>query len=486
MPSIAESIRNYPAGSTTKRRRSDSFENRCRRLGYAITLLPFILAPEAFAGSGQPLPVAMNAYMQARIKANDFSGTVLVARKGKILLSRAYGEANREWRVPNSPTTRFRIGSITKQFTATLIMQLQERHKLQVMDLICQYFDPCPEAWKAITIRHLLSHTAGIPNYTDEAGFGQKEPLHWNVDQLIAMFRDKPLEFPPGSDWKYSNSGYVLLGAIIEKVTGKSYEAALEELILVPLHMSDSGIDHREVILDRRAAGYSIKGGIVVNATFVDLSWGYSAGAMYSTTLDLYKWDRALRGDSILPQAALKEMWTPVRNRYGYGWAIIQSGEGAKKRLEVSHDGGLAGVSASITRFPEDDAVVIVLANIDGGQAAAAGNALKAIVYGEPYLPPAKVAGSTAALDRYVGDYEVEKQGVIRFSRQGQKLSLQLMSVPGQPAFPAIAVSDSKIICENMNASVEFKPVESVNGDEMVITANGGKTIRIGRRVLTQ
>jgi CubicO group peptidase (beta-lactamase class C family) len=469
----------------TRQRRSDSFENLFRSLGYAITLLPFILATAAFAGERprDPRPVAMDAYMDARVKANDFGGTVLVARKGKILLSRGYGAANLEWRVPNSPTTRFRIGSITKQFTATLIMQLQERHKLQVTDLICQYFDPCPEAWSAITIRHLLSHTAGIANYTDEPDFDQKEPLHWSVDQIIAMFRDKTLDFAPGSEWRYSNSGYALLGALIEKATGKSYEAVLKELILVPLNMSDSGIDHREVILDRRATGYSIKNGVLVNATFVDLSWAYSAGAMYSTTLDLYKWDRALSGESVLPQAALKEMWTPVRNRYGYGWGIMQSGEGAKKRLEVSHDGGLAGFSSSITRFPEDDAVVIVLSNVDGAQATAAGNALKAISYGEPFLPPTKAAGSTAALARYLGDYEVEKQGIIQFSRGGDKVSLQLMGVPGAPTFPAVAVSDSKIICENMNASVEFKPGESVSGDEMVITANGGKTIRIGRRV---
>jgi len=146
---------------------------------------------------------------------------------------------------------------------------------------------------------------------------------------------------------------------------------------------------------------------------------------MYSTTLDMYKWDRALRSESILPQAALKEMWTPIKNRYGYGWATMRSGEGANKRLEMSHDGGLAGFSSSITRFPEDDAVVIVLSNVDGAQAAAAGNALKAILYGEPFLPPTKVVGSAAALDRFVGDYEVEKQGIIRFSHTGEKLSLQ-------------------------------------------------------------
>jgi len=424
--------------------------------------------------------------MQARVKANDFSGAMLVARKGEILLSKGYGEANLEWKIPISPTTRFRIGSITKQFTATLIMQLQERHRLQVIDPICQYLDPCPEVWKPITIRQLLSHTAGIPNYTDEPNFDQKEPLHWNVDQIIAMFRDKPLEFAPGSDWKYSNSGYVLLGAIIEKVTGKSYEDVLKEQILVPLGMSDSGIDHREVILDRRAVGYSIKNGAVVNATFVDLSWGYAAGAMYSTTLDLYKWDRALRGESVLPQAALTEMWTPVKNHYGYGWGIQQSGDGLTKHLELSHNGGLAGFSSSIIRFPEEDAVVIVLANIDGGQASAVGNALNAILHGEPFLVPTKVAGSAAALDRYLGDYEVEKQGIIRFSRMADQLSVQLMGAPGQPSFPAVAVSGSKIICENMNASIDFRNEDSVSGDEMVITANGGKTIRTGHRVVSK
>jgi CubicO group peptidase (beta-lactamase class C family) len=465
----------------------DSFKHLLRGEICALSLL-IAFAPAAFSAEAppkDPLPAALNTYMQARVKANDFSGAVLVARHGKILLSRGYGEANREWKVVIDPMTRFRIGSITKQFTATLIMQLEVRHKLQVADLICQYFDPCPEAWKAITIRQLLSHTAGIANYTDELNFDQKEPLHWSVDQLIAMFRDKPLDFVPGGDWRYSNSGYVLLGAIIEKVTGKSYEDVLKDQILKPLNMNDTGIDHREVILDRRAAGYSLKGE-VVNATFVDLSWAYSAGAMYSTTLDMYKWNRALQGESVLPKEALKEMWTPVRNRYGYGWGIVQYGEGAKMRLEMSHDGGLAGFSSSITRIPGDGAAVIVLANVDGGQASAVGNALKAILYGESYLTPAKAVGSAAGFDRYTGDYEVEKQGIIRFSRKDNQLSLQLMGVPGQPSFPAVAVSDFKIICENIDASIEFKAGESVSGDEMVITANGGKTIRTGRRVVTQ
>jgi len=149
------------------------------RISASALFISVALVSASFSAdkAANALPDAMDAYMQARVKANDFSGTVLVARKGNILLSRGYGEANREWQVPSSPTTRFRIGSITKQFTATLIMQLQERHRLQVADPVCQYLDPCPEAWKSITIRHLLSHTAGIPNYTDEPDFDQKEPL---------------------------------------------------------------------------------------------------------------------------------------------------------------------------------------------------------------------------------------------------------------------------------------------------------------------
>jgi D-alanyl-D-alanine carboxypeptidase len=462
----------------------------CGRICAITLLMSVVLVPTAFSADRGPngrLAAALDAYMQARVRANNFSGAVLVARGGKILLTRGYGEADREKGVPNGASTKFRIGSITKQFTATLVMQLQERHQLQLEDTICRYLDPCPETWASITLRHLLSHTSGVPNFTDDPDFiKQSEMLHRSLDQVITLFRDKPLDFAPGTNAKYSNSGYLLLGAIIEKVTGKRYEDVLRDQILLPLKMSDTGFDHHETILSRRAAGYSAKSGAVVNAAYVDTSWAYSAGAMYSTTLDMYKWDRALYTDSVLPQAALKEMWTPVRDNYGYGWGVSQSGEGSKKRLELTHDGGIAGFSAHISRYPGDDAVVIVLANFDAAQAGAVGNALAAILYGESYLTPTKTAASSVSFERYVGDYEVEKQGVIRFSRKDEKLYLQLMSVPGQPTFLAAVVSDSKIVCENINATIEFKAGESSGRDEMVIDANGGKTVRVGRRVVTQ
>jgi CubicO group peptidase (beta-lactamase class C family) len=217
--------------------------------------------------------------MQAQTKLRRFTGSILVAREGKVLVVKGYGFANAEWDIPNSPATRFRLGSITKQFTSMAVMQLQEQDRLNVQDPICRYLSPCPESWKPVTIHHLLTHTSGIPSYTDLPDYPRRMMILASKEEMVARFRDLPLEFPAGERFKYDNSGYFLLGMIIEKVAGKPYEDVVRSLIFEPLRMNSTGYDHSEAIVKRRAAGYVPSGDGLANAAYLDMAQPYAAGS---------------------------------------------------------------------------------------------------------------------------------------------------------------------------------------------------------------
>src|ERR1700721_1260503 len=198
----------------------------------------------------------MEQVVQSYVDSKQFMGAALVARDGKVLLSKGYGFANLEWGVANSPATKFRLGSITKQFTATCILLLEERGKLKVDDPVKKYMTDAPAAWDKVTIFNLLTHTSGIPSFTGFLTSASPEGIPTTPEKLGARFRDKPLEFQPGEQWNYSNSGYVLLGYLIEKISGKSYSAFVEENIFRPLEMTDSGYDSNSAIILHRASGY--------------------------------------------------------------------------------------------------------------------------------------------------------------------------------------------------------------------------------------
>src|ERR1700731_2607144 len=186
-----------------------------------------------------------------------FMGTVLVARDGNVILSKGYGSANLEWDIPNAPNTKFRLGSVTKQFTAASILLLEERGKLAVTDPVKKYLPDAPAAWDKITIFNLLTHTSGIPNFTGFPDYAKLEPFATTAEKVVARFRDKPLDFEPGEKWNYSNSGYVLLGYLLEKASGEIYEKFVQENIFGPLLMKDSGYDSNSAIIPRRASGYT-------------------------------------------------------------------------------------------------------------------------------------------------------------------------------------------------------------------------------------
>ncbi len=354
-----------------------------------------------------------------------FSGTVLVARDGKVRLRRAIGLANREWGVPNVMDGRFRIGSVTKQFTAAAILQLAEQGKLSIDDPISKYYAEAPAAWSKVTLRRLLTHTSGIPSYTAIPGFfAGPARLPRTPEEIIELTRDQPLQFEPGSKFAYDNTGYILLGYVIEKVSGQSYADYLQDHIFGPLGMADTGYDVTGRILLHRVSGYSYGPAGWANASFLDMSVPYAAGSLYSTVGDLFAWEQALFGGKVVGPASLKLMTTDWGHGYGFGLGVGQ----LQGHALISHEGGINGFASSLQRFPADGVTSIVLSNFDGAQSQHLAAQLALLCMGEPADPP-RVRLNPAVLDRYAGDYELKPALNIRIVREDDHL---LASAPGQ------------------------------------------------------
>ena len=327
-----------------------------------------------------------------------FTGSVLVSENGKVILKKGYGLANMEWNISNQPDTKFRLGSITKQFTSMLILQLVEQGKLKLDVPISTYLPDYPKAnGNAITIHHLLTHTSGIPNYTSFPGFFKdksREPF--SPAEFVKFFADSALQFKPGEKFAYSNSGYFLLGVIIEKVTTKSYEQVLQENILTPLKMVNTGYDHHATLLKNRATGYQRNGRSYENSPYLDMSIPYAAGSLYSTVEDLYLWDQALYTNKLLSKEKMDLLFTkhiPSGKRYyGYGWSIYEMSIGyTKDKIQtIGHGGGINGFNTLITRIPSDKSLIVLLNNTGGGPLQEMTTAISGIMYDKSYDLPKK------------------------------------------------------------------------------------------------
>jgi CubicO group peptidase (beta-lactamase class C family) len=296
-----------------------------------------------------------------------FSGSILVAQEGDILLDKGYNYANWELKVPNSSQTKFRISSITKPITSTLIMMLSERGFIELDAQLCSLLPECPAQWQGITIRNLLNHTSGIPEYTTLLGASEVARDPHSVAGLIEVFRDEPLNFMAGESYQYSNSNYILLGAVIEQVTHFRYGSFLQQALLDPLDMKNSGLDNQDQILMDRASGYQIQGKFLVNAPYLDMTNAYATAGMYSTVEDLFRWDQALYSNQLLTQESIESMFTPNNGadgsggEYGLGWQISEY-QGHRK---VGHTGVINGFHTYLGRYVDDQVTIIVLSNIE-------------------------------------------------------------------------------------------------------------------------
>jgi CubicO group peptidase (beta-lactamase class C family) len=304
----------------------------------------------------------MQSDIELRVANQHFMGAVLVAKGDRLLINRGYGFADLEWNTANTPDTRFRIASITKQFTAAAILILQERGKLRVEEPLNTYLQDTPPAWNDVTIFNLLTHTSGIPDFIHLADFRNFATLPQRPEQLIAKIRDEPLQFAPGSDRAYSNTGYLLLGLVIEKVSGESYARFVKENLLDPAGMKNSGYDTHAAVIQHRALGYTYGADGFENAPYLDMSIPFAAGGLYSTTGDLLSWERALFGGKILSKASLEQMTTPFKQNYGYG-VVIQGLDGDKV---IAHSGSLEGFNTRLIHGERNDLVVVVLSNVGG------------------------------------------------------------------------------------------------------------------------
>lgn len=433
------------------------------------------LAAHGFAQnavSNEEISSKVDEYMNALVSVKGFGGAVLVAREGKPIVGRGYGMADAEWRIPNTAQTKFRIGSLTKQFTAAAILLLQERGKLNVRDGICKYLQDCPASWQSLTIHQLLTHTSGIPNITALPDWEAKKTVPATMWQTVARFRDLPLEFKPGERFKYSNSNYLLLGLIVEKASGASYEAFMTENVFAPLQMSETGLDHSERILKNRAAGYSRDGEAIVNAAFVEMNIPYAAGALYSTVGDLFRWEQALYAENFLSKKSLDAMFTAEKSGYAYGWGVGMRND----RRFNAHSGGIEGFSTHISRFPDQRATVIVLLNNDTAPASAVANDLAAILFGENYEVPKErrqITLDPKIYDAYAGQYEVAPNFVLTITRDGNKLMGQATGQPGAELFPE---SETKFFLRVVDAQITFTKDEKGRVTGLILHQGGRNT----------
>lgn len=331
-----------------------------------FAILCLLAVPSFAATHAERIDALISAYNKMR----QFNGSALVAEKGSVILQKGYGLANMEWQIPNTPDTKFRLGSITKQFTSMVIMQLVSEGKIKLDDKITTYLpDYRKDTGDRVTVRNLLTHTSGIPSYTSIPGFFQNQSRDpYTVSDFVKKYTMGDLEFEPGTKYVYDNSGYFLLGAIIERVTGKSYEKNLQERIFDPLGMKDSGYDHSNTVIARRASGYVLTPGGYENAPYLDMTIPFAAGSLYSTVGDLYKWDRALYTDKLLSPELKKAVFTPNLNDYAFGWVVRKSKLDNQAEVNmIMHGGGINGFNTTINRFPDTQDLVVLLDNTSRG-----------------------------------------------------------------------------------------------------------------------
>lgn len=345
----------------------------------------------ALAASGGLEADTIDTYVEAQRQAQHIPGvSIAIVRGGQVVKARGYGQANVELDVPASAKTIYQSGSVGKQFAATAVMMLVEDGKLSLDDRISQFLADTPLAWRDITLRHLLSHTSGIPEYTDKVDLRKD----YTEDDLYRFATAPPLDFAPGEKWSYSNAGYALVGMIIRKVTGRFYGDVLRDRIFAPLGMDTARVISEADIVPNRAAGYRLVDGVLKNQEWVAPMLNTTAdGALYLTVLDMAKWDAALYTDKLLQKASLETMWTPARLNdgqpaggydegmaYGFGWALgTQAGH-----RKVEHGGSWQGFKAHIVRYVDDRLTVIVLANLAEAKPGAIAHGIAGLV--EPAL----------------------------------------------------------------------------------------------------
>ena len=437
----------------------------------------FILVSFGIAQAAVPsVAERADALMSRQLKKKIHPGfTVLASRDGKVLFSKAYGMADVKGKKANTPDTTFRIGSITKQFTAAAILLLQERGKLSVQDSLAKYYPEWPNG-KNITLHHLLTHTSGIYSYTSNPFFAVQVSKPANIATLIPAIQKEKVNFATGEKWEYCNSGYFVLGLIIEKVSGKGYGEFLHTEFFEPLGMKRTGVHVAGKEPKGEALGYA-KGllGFALSNNW-DMTWAGGAGALYSTTGDLQRWNEGIFGGKVLKKKSLRAAFTPVKladgttNNYGYGWRISE-----KRGLRViRHGGGLQGFQCSLVRAPDQKVTVVVLCNAAPGYNPGGMTGSLVDIFLEKEMTPKPVRVVNKKLigknyDDYVGSYDFGKAKLV-VMREGDQLYVKLGGQNRIEVFPEAA---DEFFLKAVEAAVKFKRDKDGSILRLVLHQNG-------------
>lgn len=425
-------------------------------------------------------------YMQAHHETRQFMGTVNVVCGDQVIFKQSYGMACLEHQVPNTPQTKFRVGSVTKQFTAAAILQLQDRGMLDVHATLDTYLPTYPHGDR-LTLHQLLTHTTGLPNLTSFPDYHEWMKLPSDLDTLIARFQDLPLRFTPGTQYHYSNSNYVLLTKVLETVSGQPYAEYLAHHLLAPLGMTNTGYEQPLAIVPGLAQGYQITANGYQRAEFIDMTTPQGAGGLYSTGDDLIRWHQFLfnadhRNEAILSDRAIKTMTSPQVSlgiaaepslSYGYGLVIQEQGDQSR----IGHGGGINGFVSSLVSLPTQAITIGVLSNVESINPEQISADLAAILLGNPYTVPqaiATVSVDPAQLDRYVGTYQLMPQFQITVTVAAGQLFVQ---GTGQPKVGLFPTSTTEFIAHAPALQIHFSPNTDGSVDQLILIQAGQTTI---------
>lgn len=420
----------------------------------------------------------LEAYMETLEKNQNFYGSILVSKDGEILLNKAYGFSDLQQNIENKSQTKFAIGSITKQFTAMGIMQLSEKGLINVEDKVSKYFPDLPNG-ELITIHNLLTHTSGLKNFTQVQEFLHLDENKKITTDMVNLVKDIPLEFQPGEEYRYSNTNYLLLGIVLEKVTGMSYEEYLYENIFEPLNMKNTGISYGKKSLTYDATAYSGFLEVVPVDDEILLSRAHGAGNIYSTVEDLYRWDQALKTEKLVKKETLDKIFTshvtaPQLGDYGYGWVISSEDIGEK----VWHDGNTLGFSSNISRYIDENLTIIVLTNKGYYNTFPLVSDLVSIVMEKDYEMPEALKeieiDDPDLYNKYVGRYSVFQGVYIDIIEENNKLYAQ---VTDQGAFEIFPKSNSEFFAKLLDVRIKFNVKDDNNASELVLEQLGLKFV---------
>lgn len=434
----------------------------------SMLVMSFLAPAAAQVQADSKFPEQAEALMKEYVQDGLFTGTVLVARDGKPIFRQAYGAANREWIIPNTVKTRYRIGSITKQFTAAAILQLADENKLGLDDPISQYLPGLPASWGPASIRQLLSHTSGIPNYTSPDDSDAKlMPVKHSPQELINLLKDVPLNYEHGTKFMYNNMGYVLLGRIIETVSGMSYPDYLAQKLLKPLKLRNSGYDDGRIVVGQLAQDYTDGPDRVVKGRLVNMSNAYAAGAMYSTVDNLLAWQQMLTKGNVLSPAALKAMFTDGGHHYGLGWFIYEN----LSRKLYEHGGNIGAYSSMLAYYPDDKVTVIVLSNYGDEVVGKITDALARLSLG---VAPAhrQVKVDPRHYSRFEGQYELGSATFVIRSK-GDRLFAQLT---GQRQLEIFPESEYRYFYKAVDVVLTFEKDAAGKIAAVTVNQDGSKT----------